>query len=439
MSSRPPSSRPPSSRPASPVRCAPQLLAAALLLGGCAVAPSPARPAATPRTAPTAAALAAPSAAADAPPADTIVFTRLTNLNRDCTSTTSAGTVCRVREQLSAATLRARWQQAGAAVWVEGDRLTFAYEGEAEQVEACCTIQMPLSRLPNSDLWVLTVRVPRPRELAMGYDFIVTRKDAPPATRLKMKEWRGPDAPRALPRAETLAGTVRHDTLQSAALGEPRALTTYLPPGYDRTRALPVVYVADGQSVPGIAKVLEPQILAGRAPAVVLVGVHSGKSSRGADIMQDHRALEYLYGADRENRRFVAHERFVLTEVLPWAERELGVAAARERRAVLGFSNGAGWTVAVTARNPEAFGNVLAFSFAWDSAGGIPAGGLPVKPRYFLLAGLLEHNFHARTASLARVLRGHGLDVRFEERVSGHDSLMWDELVPEAVAWAFRR
>jgi hypothetical protein len=61
--------------------------------------------------------------------------------------------------------------------------------------------------------------------------------------------------------------------LDSAALGVPRGVTVYRPPG--RKGPLPACVLADGGSARGFAHTLEPAILADAVPAVLLVGVHN--------------------------------------------------------------------------------------------------------------------------------------------------------------------
>lgn len=50
-------------------------------------------------------------------------------------------------------------------------------------------------------------------------------------------------------------------------------MTVYRPPA--PAGPLPGCVLADGQSARGFAQILEPAILAGAAPPVVLVGVHN--------------------------------------------------------------------------------------------------------------------------------------------------------------------
>jgi hypothetical protein len=123
--------------------------------------------------------------------------------------------------------------------------------------------------------------------------------------------WRGPLAPAALPAAQSLTGTIEEHLLDSAALGAPRGVTVYRPPS--QQGPLPACLLADGGSARGFAHTLEPAILAGAVPAVLLVGVHNAVDP--ANPWPDRRAQEYLPGHHR--RRFDAHLGFVVDEVIP--------------------------------------------------------------------------------------------------------------------------
>jgi enterochelin esterase-like enzyme len=334
--------------------------------------------------------------------------------------------LARVWRPVTAAELEARWKAEGSPVWRDGDVLTLVHRAEAERVYVLPGIQLEMWRVED-DLWALMVRVRDLDRAAVSIGFLAISGGR--RWGLPMPEtiiWRGPAAPAAAPRAAPLAGELREVHLDSRELGERRALTVYLPPG--RGERPPVLYLADGGSVPSFAAVLEPGVAAGTTPAVVIVGTHSATSTPGDDA----RAREYLPGVDR--LRYEAHERFFVDEVADWAERELGVASGRERRAAGGFSNGAVLASAMGCRHPDRFGAAIAFSLGIE-----PPPPREVAARHYLLAGTLEPGFHRATRARAAKLRDRGVEVEERERVCGHDPLMWEEELPAAVRWAFGR
>ena len=381
-------------------------------------------------------AVASPAAGQPAAPANLIDYVEMDSWRgEDCPGDfvgTGVAKPCRVRTPWSETALRARWAAEGRSVWADGDTLTFIYEGNIEGVTACCTVQMPLSRIVGTDLWALSVRVPDLPFATLTAGFLPKGARAVEG----IVDWRGASAPVAPPQSRTLRGTVRTDSLWSEAIGERRAVTVYLPPEHNASRPIPVVYVADGESVHSLAAYLEPFILAGEVPSTILVGIHSGPM-RGEEYTSISEAAN---AADPENVRFVAYERFVLGEVIPWAERTLGASARREERAAFGFSNGGVWAAHQGVRNPDVFGVVIPFSC------GVCRVAVPDEPtsavagsaaRFYFLAGRLEVRFHENTASAAARLRAAGYVAPMHERVAGHDPLMWYEQFGDAVRWAF--
>jgi enterochelin esterase-like enzyme len=213
----------------------------------------------------------------------------------------------------------------------------------------------------------------------------------------------------------------------------------YLPPEYDPTQQYPVVYAADGESVGDFASVLDPLVIDGTVPAVIVVGVHSAVYTNTAELDNpdyDLRMQEYLWGENRE--RFAAHERFFVYEVSEWAEQNLGASSNRDQRAVFGFSNGGGFAVTMGIRHPRRYGNVLAFSLGVGPRDwGTPEWSANTAPRHYLVVGTLE-SFQEPTARWAQRLAQLNVEHVYHERICGHDLVMWEEEFPGAVAWAFQ-
>jgi len=337
--------------------------------------------------------------------------------------------------------LLARSELEQSAVWADGEELTFFYQGEAEAVDTCCGIQLPMRRVGDSDAWALTVRVEGLAQAVISY-FFIPYQDGHPVQDMEgmgdLPVWRGPDAPAALERAEALQGQIDRYAIDSMALDESRDLTVYLPPGHDPTQQYPVVYAADGASVDGFAAILDPLIVEGNFPAVIVVGVHAGAYTGPAAVYdrgQDLRVQEYLWGENQA--RFEAHERFFVYEVSDWAEQTVGASSNREARAVFGFSNGGAFAVSMGIRHPEHYGAVLAFSLGMGPDGwGTPQWTADIAPRHYLVAGTLEP-FQEPTARWAAKLARMGVEHVHRERVCGHDPVLWEEEFPGAVVWAF--
>ena len=326
------------------------------------------------------------------------------------------------------AALRARLGDGSLAVWSEDDVLHVLWRGHAESVQLGSGIQPRLWPVEGAgDMWEASLRIRRLDEAVIS---IIVMPDLAGGDRHgaipDQLVWRGPRAPAALPATERLGGTMEEHTLDAVAFGAPRAVTVYRPPG--DAGPLPGCVLADGESARSFAHTLEPAILAGDVPPVLLVGVHS--AAEPGRPWPDRRGQEYLPGHGRQ--RFNAHLQFVTSEVIPWAASHLGAADGPWTAA--GFSNGGAWAIAAGQRRPDVFATVAAFS-----AGVVPqritSRSRAARVRHYLAAGTLEAGFRRSTSQWAERLQRAGLPCRYQEWVGGHDHLWWDQQLPPALAW----
>jgi enterochelin esterase-like enzyme len=327
------------------------------------------------------------------------------------------------------ASLRVRLGEGPLAVWAEDDILHVLWQGQADEVQLVAGLQPRLWPVRSArDLWEASLRIRRLDEAVITIT-VVSRAAgghelAGPAS--ATLTWRGPRAPVDPPAAHALAGQVEEHILDSPALGASRMVTVYRPSGH--AGRLPGCVLADGGAARGFAHTLEPAILAGVVPPVLLVGVHNAFDP--ADPWPDRRVQEYLPGHHR--RRFDAHMRFVTDEVISWATDELDAAAGPWVAA--GFSNGAAWAIAAAQRHPEIFAAVAAFSVGVVPrriSGKARAAGV----RHYLAAGTLEPGFRLATHQWAQRLQRAGLDCRHREWVGGHEQLWWCQQLPVALSW----
>lgn len=215
----------------------------------------------------------------------------------------------------------------------------------------------------------------------------------------------------------------------STHLRRPRRVTAFFPVARARRRRLPVLFCADGQSVPYLATSVLNALSKGHARPVILIGAHSSP---------EHRAEEYLYGVDP--KRFAAHKEFFLHELGTWASRELGLVAPPKRRGVFGFSNGGAFAATIGRFHPESFSVVIAFSIPRTALATTFATTQPATtPRYYLASGTksTEKGFHRNTLALAKQLSRKGIQHIYVQRAAGHELSFWQNELLEAINWAF--
>ena len=365
--------------------------------------------------------------------ADSIEWAALSSLDKDCDAVKDAA-ICRVKRPYTAAELSEK-VDAGKEVWREGRQLTFATRNSAEQMLLSGGVQLPMSKVVGTDLWVLTVRIPRIDEAFITWFFVPVSRNQDRTMAFKPKTWRGPKAFAAAEKYEDLEGHVYGESVSSRNLGSTRDLHIYMPPEFGADAITGVVYLGDGGAVVSLAKVVEPAILTGKLPRIMIVGILSDTAR--API--DGRAAEYIRGYPDGAARWDRHEQFVITEVMPLVQRKFQAPSDARRVAVGGYSNSAAWAITMGLRHPEKFGNVIAFS---------PGGRKPAIPDgvdtaklagFYLLGGVLEPAFHEKAVAWAGLLEKSNARHILREPVAGHDMGMWEAYLVEALDWTFNR
>lgn len=303
------------------------------------------------------------------------------------------------------------------AVWLEGDVLHLVAKGK-EAMQVTGGIQMPLKRVPDTDLWVARLKMDGWENAFVSYAFLgdVFRPG------IRFEFWRGKNAP---PEPKRVEKPHRLETIQveSKALGETRGVTVYIPPGDHKE--LPAIVMADGGAAQQWAMSLEALILDGKVRPTAIIGIHSGTykgdRSQPYDPKLDMRAREYLHAHDPE--RFTAHLKWVTDELLPEMAKRYGISTRREDLAVAGFSNGGAFAASAAAMASRTFGAAIPLSVGVPTLGDKPAGPLP---RFFFAAGKLEAGFLKGTTEAYQTVKVWGAEAEIESYVAGHDSLMWE-------------
>lgn len=309
------------------------------------------------------------------------------------------------------------------AIQLAGDVLSVYHRQAAGYVAITGGVQESMRPVPGTDLWSLHLRMRGWDRAVIQYAFFTPERPSPPYEAYRV--WRGPRAPE-LRRATPLRGKLRHVNFSSAALGELRRVSVYLPP--NAAKGIPVIYLADGETTEGFAQVIEPLIATGTIRPVALVGVYSGDWDTQAGRPKTAggtRGAEYTGSGDRARR----HRIFFTQEVRKWAAQTFGVSDRREQVAAAGFSNG-GQFVGTLAGE---YGTVF-----------VMASGVPVakrdalRTRFFFSVGELDPALAATKRSVLHV-RALGGAATLDTFVGGHDFEIWRLGLVAMVGRAFPR
>ncbi|WZO99501.1 alpha/beta hydrolase-fold protein [Isosphaeraceae bacterium EP7] len=170
--------------------------------------------------------------------------------------------------------------------------------------------------------------------------------------------------------------------IPSAALGIPRDLYVYLPPGYTPTKAYPLVldmhvsYIDEHTFVAlGRVSEIDQLITSGQMPPTIVAcvdGLVDGKNS----IFSVH-----SFFLDGVRGRFETH---VLQEVIPFLMTQYSIRPEPQAHALVGVSAGGFGAMSIALRHPELFGAVAAI-------------GAPLNLRYTTCRGRYFDNFDPST------------------------------------------
>lgn len=334
-----------------------------------------------------------------------------------------------------------------------------------------------MENVPNSDIWMKTLRFPAatrtaywltwPRGRVADPDaldvFKVFKGEDRPAQEVypdplsrhyatyystatgktgRYSWFEGPAAPRQPflePRAQVPSGKIETRIVASKLLGNARDVSIYTPPGYrkDGLRGYPLLLMFDRDEY--LATVQVPQLLdamidAKAVPPVVAVFVDViGYQERGRELPGNP-----------------VFQQFIHDELLPALEQDYHLTRDPSKRVAAGASYGGLCATQIARRYPGSFGAVLAQSgaFWWGAEfsragspgrfmnyGEVPnqfATGPRLPIRFSFDVGLLETELMTSSnRQLRDVLIAKGYDVDYAEFMGAHDWVAWRGSLPD--------
>jgi enterochelin esterase-like enzyme len=340
---------------------------------------------------------------------------------------------------------------------VEGPSVTFLWRGEANGVNLRHWIYglesaNALQRIPNTDLWYLTLDIPHGSRVEYKYE--LRRNDR--------SEWI--EDPRNPNRARDPFGAnsalhgegyevpnwVQHDSLSRPGLLEPfgfhskafggrRTGAIYLPARFRKTRLYPLLVVHDGSDYLNFAvmkTVLDNLIERLEIPDMIVAFTDS------PDRLRE-------YANDRR------HAQFLTEELLPDITGRLPIIDRPQARCLMGASFGAVAAFSTALRYPGVWGRLLlqSGSFAFSDIGKSNRRGplfdnivkfvnryredpKPVSERIFMSCGVYESLIY-ENRSLVPLLETTGMQVKFVEARDGHNWENWRDRLREGLSWLF--
>ena len=247
-------------------------------------------------------------------------------------------------------------------------------------------------------------------------------------------------------------GAVSAITYHSSALGRPRRMHIYTPPGYEKSTAkYPVFYLLHGasdsdnswSSVGRANFIVDNLLAAGKAKPMIIV-MPAGHTNRGGFAVPG--------GADEFARDF-------LQDVMPYVEKNYRVLTDRNSRAIAGLSMGGGQTLSIALPNLSKFAYVGVFSSGLFQMFGTSRGpapqpqgatweqehskvlddaGLKKGLKLFWFGTGKEDFLLKTTQQTVEMFKKHGFDVKYAETEGAHTWLVWREYLQEFVPQLFR-
>jgi enterochelin esterase-like enzyme len=350
-----------------------------------------------------------------------------------------------------------------------------------EGISPPASARFRLSNVPGSDVWHVSVRMPRDSRVTYGFSPDVNpggpgfdweahfaRRRPDPYNRLTVaypdqgilspwgrtvslldldgaepRDATSRDSPRRhVPdQAPPSRGALKRREIHSPALGRQVPVYVYVPPGYGSDGQQlgprrPLAVLFDGWElveIGHIAAVFDELIDAGRVPPFVAV----------MPDPREHRA-EDLYFSD-------PHYRFVTGELIDWAREQFHVSREPSRTVIGGASLGGLTALSCAFRRPDLFGNAIsligAVGAGQDSEPDWLANRFTESPklplRIHLEAGLLDNDDFPgglpamldANRRLRRVLQSRGYDLEYGEFPGGHDWVWLPDGIARGLAW----
>ncbi len=340
---------------------------------------------------------------------------------------------------------------------VEGERATFLFRGEADEVWVVHRTvglpeRIPMRRLHDTDLWFGVVDLPersrfeyqlewrRGEHYDRFNDPLNPRVAHSPAGSSSVCYARGYEVPEWVhPDPEARPGSLVDLVVPSRALRRDVPVSLYLPARFRPTARYPLLVVHDGSDFLhyAAAKTVLDNLIHRLDVAEIVV----------AFVSPGDRLVEYANSA--------AHARFLTTELVPQLEAEFPLVGTPAGRCLMGSSFGAVASLSTAYRHKDFYGSLLlqSGSFVFTDIGFDHGGGPVFEPvvkfvnryraaprrvadRIFMSVGIYEPLI-VPNRSMVQTFMATGMDVRYVEARDGHSWENWRDRLREGLSWIY--
>ena len=339
---------------------------------------------------------------------------------------------------------------------VEGTQVTFVWYGNADGVALRHWIfgletSSSLSRAPNTDLFYLTLEIPRMSRVEYKFEIYSHGGSTWVEDPRNPHRARDPFGANSVLQSDGYEepSWTHHDPIsrpgmmdtfgfESRALGK-RSGQIYLPARYRRSRQYPLLVVHDGSdylNYAGLKTTLDNLIHRLEIPEMIVVCTDSPDRLR--EYANDER-----------------HARFLTEDLYPSLAARLPLLDRPAARCLMGASFGAVASFTTAARYPGFWGRLLlqSGSFAFTDIGRSNRRGplfdpivkfmnawredpKAVSERVFLSCGVYESLIY-ENRSLVPMLQETGMETKFVEARDGHNWENWRDRLREGLSWLF--
>ena len=332
---------------------------------------------------------------------------------------------------------------------VEGDSVTFVWMGQADAVNLRHWIYgletaTQLQRVPNTDLWYLTLEIPRGSRVEYKFEIFQQGNGSWIEDPLNPNRARDPFGANSVLQGEGYQPPFwsRFDETARPGSLEPLGFARgqlYLPARFRRSRLYPLLVVHDGSdylNYAGMKTVLDNLIHRLEIPELIVAFTDS------PDRLREYAASD-------------AHARFLAEELAPQLAARLPLIDRPQARCLMGASFGAVASFHAAWRKPGFWGRLLlqSGSFAFTDIGRHNRRGplfddivafvnayrekpVAVSERVFMSCGVYESLIY-ENRSLQPLLTATGMEVRFVEARDGHNWENWRDRLREGLSWLY--